>query len=124
MFSVFGGLALVLAAVGLFGVLSYSVNQRRQELGVRTALGAQSGSLIRLVVWEGLRVVLVGLSVGVVIAIAVGHFVAPLLFEASPWDPAVFIAVAVTLVSVAFFASLLPARRASRVNPMEALRSE
>jgi ABC-type antimicrobial peptide transport system permease subunit len=90
MFGAFGMLALVLAAVGLYGVLAYDVSQRTHEMGVRVALGAQGRDVSRLVVWEGLRIVVVGGAIGFGIALAAGRFVAPLLFRTSPREPVVF----------------------------------
>ncbi len=124
MFTVFGLLALVLAAIGLYSVIAYDVAQRTHELGVRVALGAQMRDLMRLVLVEGLRVTLVGVGLGGAIALIVGPWVKPLLFEESPRDPAVFAVVAVALLGVAALASLIPARRAGRVDPMQALREE
>jgi predicted permease len=124
MFTVFGALALVLAAIGLYSVIAYNVAQRTHEMGVRVALGAGMGDLVRLVLTEGLTVGCVGVALGVVTALIVSRWVAPLLFEESPRDPVVFCVVSVVLVTTAAVASLVPARRAGRVDPMRALRSE
>ena len=124
MFSLFGGAALLLAVVGLYAVLAYSVSQRTHEIGVRLALGAQAGDVQRLVVAQGVRVALVGLAVGAVGAWVGGRFVRDQLFGVSAHDPAVFAAVAVTLLVVAGVASWVPARRASRTDPLEALQAE
>jgi putative ABC transport system permease protein len=124
MFTVFGLLALVLAAIGLYSVIAYNVAQRTHELGVRSALGAQLGDLVRLVLAEGLRLALVGVVLGCVIAFVVGRWAQPLLFEQSARDPAVFAVVAAVLLGVAAVASFIPARRAGRVDPIQALRSE
>jgi predicted permease len=124
MFTMFGGLALLVAAVGLYSVIAYNVVQRRHEIGVRVALGAQSPDVVRLVLADGLRVALAGVVIGSVIALAAAGYVGPLLFQVSPKDPAVFATVAVILVIVAIVASLLPARRASRVDPAVVLRSD
>jgi putative ABC transport system permease protein len=124
MFLAFGILALVLAAVGLYSVIAYNVAQRTHEMGVRVALGAQAGDLVRLVVQQGVGVAVVGVVLGTAIALAAGPWVRPLLFEESPRDPFVFGFVAVTLLAVAAVASFVPARRASKVDPMQALRSE
>jgi predicted permease len=124
MFLTFGVLALVLAAIGLFSVISYNVAQRTHELGVRVALGAQVGDLIRLVVTEGIRLAAAGVVIGCIIALAAGRYIAPLLFNETPRDPAVFLLVAGVLLSVAVVASLIPARRAAGVDPNRALRSE
>ena len=124
MFLTFGLLALVLAAIGLFSVISYNVAQRTHELGVRVALGAQMGDLIRLVVNEGMRLGAIGVALGAAAALAGGRWLAPLLFGESPRDPLVFSVVAVTLLAVTLLASFIPARRASRVDPNRALRSD
>ena len=120
----FGLLALLLAAIGLYSVISYGVAQRTHELGVRMALGAQAADVIRLVVREGIGFGIAGVVIGSGIALGVGRWLAPLLFDVSPRDPAVFVSVALTLLVVALAASWLPALRASRVEPTKALRSE
>jgi len=124
MFTVFGTLALVLAAIGLYSVIAYNVTQRTHEMGVRVALGAQARDVIRLIVREGLTIVLPGIVLGGAIALFAGKWVAPLLFEVSPKDPSVLGSVVVTLVVVAVVASWVPATRASRVDPNEALRAD
>ena len=124
MFSAFGTLALVLSAVGLYGTIGYTVAQRTHELGVRIALGARTGHVLRLVVGEGVRVTAAGIALGLAAALVAGRYVAPLLFDTSPRDPAVLAGVAVTLLAVAVAASLAPAWRATRVDPNVALRAE
>jgi predicted permease len=124
MFGVFGLLALVLAAVGLYSVVAYSVGQRTREIGVRVALGAQRGDVLRLVVGQGLRVTMVGIALGILASLALGPLAASLLFDVKPTDPPTFVAVAATLFIVATLASYLPARRATRVDPATALRAE
>jgi putative ABC transport system permease protein len=124
MFAVFGALALVLAAIGLYSVIAYNVTQRTHEMGVRVALGAQSGDVMQLIVREGLRIVIPGVVLGTAISLVAGQWVAPLLFNVSPKDPPVMVAVVTTLVGVAIFASWVPARRAARVDPNEALRAD
>jgi putative ABC transport system permease protein len=124
MFSLFGGAALLLAVVGLYAVLAYSVSQRTHEIGVRLALGAQAGHVVRLVVTQGVRVALIGLAVGAVGAWVGGRFVRDQLFGVSAHDPLVFGVVAATLLAVAGLASWVPARRASRTDPLEALQAE
>jgi ABC-type antimicrobial peptide transport system permease subunit len=124
MFVAFGVLALVLAAIGLYSVISYNVAQRTHELGVRRALGAQAADVVRLVVTDGLKLAGVGVLLGVGAALYASKWVKPLLFNVSPKDPWVFVAVAVTLVGVALAASWIPAVRASRVDANVALRSE
>jgi putative ABC transport system permease protein len=124
MFAVFGALALVLAAVGLYSVIAYNVTQRTHEMGVRVALGAQARDVVRLVVREGLRVVIPGVFLGAIIALLAGRWVAPLLFQVSPKDPPVLVSVVLTLIAVAIAASWIPATRAARVDPNEALRAD
>ena len=116
MFLSFGLLALVLAAIGLFSVISYNVAQRTHELGVRAALGAQAGDLIRLVLSEGMRLGIIGIITGAVIALVCSRWIAPLLFNESPRDPVVFGLVTGVLVMVVFLASFIPGatRRPSR----------
>jgi putative ABC transport system permease protein len=120
----FAVLALLLAGVGLHGVISYAVAQRTHEVGVRLALGASRGSILRLVVGHGLALVLAGVALGAVGALALSRFVASMLFGVRPTDPATFVAVAVLLVAVALLACYRPARRAAGVDPIVALRYE
>jgi len=124
MFTVFGLLALALAAIGLYSVVAYNVAQRTHEMGVRVALGAEVRDLVRLVLREGLLLASVGVVLGGVVAVLAAPSLKSLLFQEQPRDPVVLIGVGVTLLAVATLASLVPARRASRVDPMQALRSE
>ena len=124
MFTAFGALALVLAAIGLYSVIAYSVTQRTHELGVRVALGAQMADVLRLVVSEGVRLGAVGIALGGVLALWGVRWLAPLLFDVPARDPWVFATVAALLLLVATIASLVPAWRASRVDPSVALRVE
>jgi len=124
MFLAFGALALALAAIGLYSVMAYTVSQRTQEMGVRATLGAQQRDLVKLVLNESLRVGVVGIVIGVMIALAAGQWVGPLLFQESPHDPLVFGLVAVVLLGTTVVASFVPSRRAARVDPMVALRYE
>jgi predicted permease len=124
MFTAFGILALVLAAIGLYSVIAYNVAQRTHELGVRVALGAQRADVLRLVISEGFRLGIVGIVIGSAIALAAGRWITPLLFDQSPRDPLVFILVALVLLGVSLFASWIPARRAAQVEPTQALRYE
>jgi ABC-type antimicrobial peptide transport system permease subunit len=124
MFGVFGLLALTMAAIGLFSVIAYSVSQRRHELGVRVALGARGANIVRMILSQGVALTSLGVAIGLVLALWGSRFVSDLLFDTSPRDPAVFTVVIVTLLVTAVVASILPAIRASRVDPMEALRVE
>ena len=124
MFSVFGGLALVLAAIGMYSVLAYNVAQRTHELGVRVAFGAQVRDVVRLVLSEGLKLSVAGIVIGGAIALYAGRWVKPLLFNVQPTDPFVFGAVITVLLLAATLASLIPAIRAARVDPNVALRSD
>ena len=122
--SVFAATALVLTMVGLYGVVAYSVSQRTRELGIRLALGAQRADLLALVITQGMRPALVGLAFGVTAALGLSRFLTSQLYEISPTDPVTLIVVSVVLTAVAMFACWLPARRAARVDPIEALRAE
>ncbi len=124
MFTALGGLALVLAAVGLYGVMAYDVAQRTHELGVRLALGARVADVVRMVVGDGMRIALAGVAAGSFLALWSGRWLAPLLYEQSPTDPMVFGLVAGMLLLVAALACAIPALRATRVSPTVALRTE
>jgi putative ABC transport system permease protein len=122
--TLFGGLALILAAIGVYGVLSYSVNQQTREIGIRMALGATPAEVMRWVVAQGLRLAGVGVLIGVFAGLVLMRSVASLLFGISTHDPETFAGVAMVLILVAFFACYVPARRATKVNPVAALRNE
>ena len=124
MFAGFGALALIVAAVGLYGVISYNVAQRMQELGVRVALGAQPANILGLVVGQAVRFSLAGVCAGTLLALAASHWFQPLLFHQSARDPSVYALVGAALVVVALVASTSPAMRAARADPNAALRSD
>jgi putative ABC transport system permease protein len=120
----FAGLALILAAIGIYSVLSYSVRRRVNEIGIRLALGARLSDVLQMVVLEGMKPTLLGVGIGVVIAAVLGRAMSSLIFEVKPGDPLTFLAVAVLLATVALLASIIPAYRAAKVDPMVALRYE
>ena len=120
----FAGLALLMASIGLYGTVSYAVAQRTREVGIRLSLGADRGTVIRLLLWGGLRLVLIGAAIGLALALALAQLLQGLLFGVRAFDPITFAAVPVVLMSVALLASWIPARRAGRVDPMTALRAE
>jgi ABC-type antimicrobial peptide transport system permease subunit len=122
--AVFGALALGLASVGLYGVMAYAVTQRTKEIGVRIALGAQRGDVIGMVLRESLLPVLAGLAAGVAGALALARLVAGMLYGVAPRDPVTIVLAAVAMLGVSLAAAAIPARRASRVEPMTALRHE
>jgi ABC-type antimicrobial peptide transport system permease subunit len=122
--TVFAALALLLASAGIYGVMSVSVAQRTSEVGIRMALGATSGSVLKLVLGHGLRFVLAGIVIGLAGALALTRLIQSQLYSTSPADPATFAAVSILLIAVSLAAAFLPARRAARVDPMAALRQE
>ena len=122
--SVFGALALTLAAVGLYGTVAYVVRQREREIGVRVALGASTGGVVGLMVRRGMAPVLAGLAVGIALALFATRLLRSLLYEVSASDPVTFVGVAALLAAVALVASWLPSRRAARVDPTVAMRAD
>jgi ABC-type antimicrobial peptide transport system permease subunit len=124
MFAAFGVLALVVAAVGMYGVIAYNVAQRMHEIGVRVALGAQAPDVVRLVVGQGVRLAAAGVVGGSGLALVAARFIQPLLFEQSARDPRVFTVVGLLLIAVALIASAVPAATAMRADPNTVLRAE
>jgi putative ABC transport system permease protein len=122
--TIFGAAALVLAAIGIYALMAYSVEQRTQEMGIRMALGADRSAIRRLIVGHGVRLTAAGILLGLAAAFALTHLIAGFLFGVKPWDPAAFLAAPLVLTAVAILAVWLPAKRAAKVDPMQALRAE
>jgi ABC-type antimicrobial peptide transport system permease subunit len=122
--SIFGTMALLLAAIGVYGLMAYSVAQRTQEMGIRIALGADRSAIRMLVVWQGMRLALAGVVSGIAASFGLTRLLSTFLFGVKPWDPVVFVSVPFLLAAVALLAVWLPAARASKVDPMQALRAE
>ena len=122
--TIFGALALLLAAIGIYGVLSYSVAQRTREFGIRMALGAGARDLLRIVLSAGLKLMLSGTAIGLLAAAALSRLAASMLFGVRPMDPLTYAAAAAIVGLIATFAMMLPAMRAARLDPVDALRSE
>jgi putative ABC transport system permease protein len=124
MLAVAGAMALFLGIVGLYGVISYSVSQRRREIGVRLALGAGKGAVLKMVIGQGIKLALIGVAIGLAGALGLTRFLSGLLYGVNPNDPLTFVAISALLIAVALFASYIPARQAAKVDPMTALRHE
>lgn len=122
--TIFGAVALLLAAIGIYAIMAYSVAQRAQEMGIRMALGADQAAIRKLVVWQGMRLALLGVVLGIVASFALTRLLTTFLFGVKPWDPDVFVTAPCLLTAVALLAVWLPAARAARVDPMQALRAE
>jgi ABC-type antimicrobial peptide transport system permease subunit len=121
---IFAGVALLLASIGIYGAVAYTVEQRTGEIGVRMALGAQTRDVLRLVVNQGMKPVVIGLAIGIVSAFALGRLIASQLYQVSAHDPALLGGTTILLSAIALVACLLPARRAAMVDPIQALRTE
>jgi putative ABC transport system permease protein len=124
LFTAFALLALVLGAVGIYGIVSYSVTQRTHEIGIRMALGARAGNVLSLIMRNGLTLVLAGITIGIAGALVLTRFLTTLLFGVTPTDGVTFVVVSMTFFVIATIASLIPALRATRVDPLVALRYE
>ncbi|MGC1106615.1 MAG: FtsX-like permease family protein, partial [Candidatus Acidiferrales bacterium] len=122
--TVFGLLALLLAMIGLYGTMAYSVTRKTHEIGIRMALGAKPADVLRMVIRQGITLTLIGVAIGIIVALGVTRLINSMIFGVTPYDPITFITVAITLVAVAFLACYIPARRAMRVDPIVALRYE
>jgi len=124
MFMIFGVVALFLASVGLYAVMSFSVSRRRREVGIRMALGARSGDVVRMIFGQGLIQLGIGMTVGLALAFGISTLMKVILFQVQPRDPAIFGGVVGVLLAVGLLACLVPARRATLVDPLVALRSD
>jgi ABC-type antimicrobial peptide transport system permease subunit len=124
LFSVFGGLALGLAVLGVYGVKAYSVARRTREIGIRMALGAQAGAVLRMIMREGSIMLVSGIAIGLILAMATAKVLSGILYEVGALDPVAFTVAPLALTAAALVATWLPARRATQVNPIQALRAE
>jgi ABC-type antimicrobial peptide transport system permease subunit len=124
LFTLFGGIALFMAVIGLYGMKAYVVARRTREIGIRMALGASPGNVLGLVLGEGLALTGIGLGLGLILALLAGRVVSSMLYRVGPYDPLVIVGASLLLGGAALLAAYLPARRATRVTPLTALRSE
>ena len=124
LFSIFAAVALLLASIGIYGVLSYIVGQRTREVGIRMALGAQKGDVVRAVLRDGAGMTLPGIGIGLLVALVLTRLMSAMLFGVTPTDVVTFASVPLVLCAVAMLACYLPARRAAKLDPMQALRAE
>jgi ABC-type antimicrobial peptide transport system permease subunit len=124
MLALAGGMALFLGIVGLYGMIAYSVSQRRQEIGIRMALGAGKGEVLKMVISQGIKLALIGVVIGLAGALGLTRFLSSLLYGVKPNDLLTLVAVSALLVAVALLASYIPARRATKIDPLEALKHE
>jgi putative ABC transport system permease protein len=119
-----GSMALFLGIVGLYGVIAYSVSQRRREIGIRIALGAGKNAILKLVISQGIKLAMIGVAIGLAGALGLTRFLSGLLYGVKPGDPPTLVAISALLMAVAFLASYLPARQAAKVDPLAALKQE
>ena len=124
MLAVAGSMALLLGVVGLYGVIAYSLSQRRREVGIRMALGAGKSAILNMIIGQGIKLVLIGVPIGLVGALGLTRFLSDMLYGVKPGDPLTLVAVSVLLMAVALLACYIPARQAAKVDPMVALRVE
>jgi len=122
--AIFAGIALLLASIGIYGAVAYTVEQRTGEIGVRMALGAQTGDVLRLIINQGMKPVVIGLAVGIIAAFALGRLIAAQLYQVSAHNPLLLVGATLLLAGTALVACLFPARRAALVDPVQALRTE
>jgi putative ABC transport system permease protein len=124
MLALAAGMALLLGVVGLYGAIAYSVSQRRREIGVRMALGAGRSAILKMVIGQGIKLALIGVAIGLAGALGLTRFLSGLLYGVKPGDPLTLAAVSALLIAVAFLACYIPARQATKVDPMAALRHD